>query len=809
MLNRFLPASAIAVIAAVAVQLSTTSLDAENAQSTGAPRVLNVFFSNNGGIPIPPDATFDGLSVHDGPTAVATLATRKLMSSIDAPTVASQWVPIAHVVDTDGTTHTKLQQRISGLRVFGAELAVHLANGSTPIGLNGEALLDANLSTQPLLDGNAADKAARAALSLDPSSQLKSSELLIYNPAIVGDGPSTNHIAYHLVLASQDDTESTRALIDARSGKLLAAYSNLESSLNREIRDLAETIALPGPICREQSGAGPVNAVSASPECLAAFQFTGDVYNYFRTAFGRESWDGAGATMVSSLRYGTAANAFWSGSQAVFGPGFATKDVMAHEWTHAVTGTTARLLYLNQAGALSESFSDIFAAMIDSDDWLIGEELPRGVVRSLADPRAMGQPSKVSDPEFYCGTDDNGGVHRNSGVLNHAAYLIAEGGSFNGLTVVPQGRTNTARIFYRALTTYLTEASTFLDAYNALNASCSDMFGAASASCVAVANGLHAVELNSTSSCRPIGASTPDGFEDDDSSALARNYTAEQQHTFHDAGDADWVRVTATAGTPMRFETSDLDSSADTVLRLYGPNAVTLLAEDDDGGGHLASRVDYTFTTGGTCDANTAYVVRMTSLTVNTSGETTPRNVPLNLRFSARGSTVALAWDAPSAGNVSDYYLEAGSSPGLTDIASQPIGDRLSLSVGGVPDGVYYVRVRGRQSVGVLGPPSNEIRIIVGSAEPPGAPTAFHALVAGRSVTLSWSAPTGGGSATNYVLDVGSAPGLSDLTQRTLAVGTTSFNANDVPAGTYYIRLRAVNRAGSSAASAEVVALVR
>ncbi len=125
-------------------------------------------------------------------------------------------------------------------------------------------------------------------------------------------------------------------------------------------------------------------------------------------------------------------NAFWDGNQTAYSAGFATKDVVAHEWTHGVTQYTADLIYAYQSGALNESMSDIFGAMVDRDDWLMGEETPIGVIRSLADPTIYGDPGRVSDRQFYCDYGDNGGVHTNSGVPNHAAYLASMGGTYNG-----------------------------------------------------------------------------------------------------------------------------------------------------------------------------------------------------------------------------------------------------------------------------------------------------------------------------------------------------------------------------------------
>ena len=103
-----------------------------------------------------------------------------------------------------------------------------------------------------------------------------------------------------------------------------------------------------------------------------AYTYLGDTYDYFWTQHGRDSWNGGGAALIATVHYCPNAascpyqNAFWNGSQMVFGDGFsAADDVVAHELTHAVTETSANLFYYMQSGALNESFSDIFGEAVD------------------------------------------------------------------------------------------------------------------------------------------------------------------------------------------------------------------------------------------------------------------------------------------------------------------------------------------------------------------------------------------------------------------------------------------------------------
>lgn len=163
------------------------------------------------------------------------------------------------------------------------------------------------------------------------------------------------------------------------------------------------------------------------------------VVDYYQKTHGRNSWDGAGAKVEQYVHFGVEFNnAFWDAYNQIMALGDGDKyyfkeftralDVSAHEFSHAVITGTAGLVYQGQPGALNESFADVMAMMVDRDDWLLGEDVvgaafPQGFARSFIDPQAGMQPAHMDD--FYKGWDDNGGVHINSGIPNHAAYRLA------------------------------------------------------------------------------------------------------------------------------------------------------------------------------------------------------------------------------------------------------------------------------------------------------------------------------------------------------------------------------------------------
>lgn len=227
------------------------------------------------------------------------------------------------------------------------------------------------------------------------------------------------------------------------------------------------------------------------------------VYDYYLNEHGRNSLDGEGMAIISKVHYGNNYNnASWNGRWMTYGDGdgkfmislSAGLDVAAHEMTHGVISHSANLVYRNQSGALNESFADVFGALVDDSDWEMGEDImapeakaagstvlrslsnPNGVIVSNEQRRAYSTNGGVypdhMDEFYHMPTSvDGGGVHVNSSITNHAAYLIGE----------ELGRQKLGQIYYRALTVYLTANSDFSDARKAIVQSATDLYGEGSA----------------------------------------------------------------------------------------------------------------------------------------------------------------------------------------------------------------------------------------------------------------------------------------------------------------------------------------
>lgn len=176
---------------------------------------------------------------------------------------------------------------------------------------------------------------------------------------------------------------------------------------------------------------------------------------------------------------------------------------------------------------------------------------------------------------------------------------------------------------------------------------------------------------------------------------------------------------------------------------------------------------------------------------------------PSALGATVAGRTVQLQWSPPAGGAaVTGYRLEAGSAPGAANLAVFATGTTPGLGVGDVPDGTYFVRVRGLRG-DVAGPPSNEVQVVVAACPLPGPPGGLARIGSGSTVVLNWTAASG---ATSYRVEAGSAPGLANLAS--LDLGAALSLSTPAPPGVYYVRVRGLNGCGSGPPSADLVVRV-
>jgi Zn-dependent metalloprotease len=425
--------------------------------------------------------------------------------------------------DAVGMDHVRLQQHHRGVPVTGAEMTLHLrGEGVESVLAKTVPDLD-DVEVVPKLTAGEATTAALREVEKATGRTVTSPRtvrLEVFNRGLLEGGLGVTRLAFFVEVADEGLREYV--WVDARRGVVLLRFSQMPEARNRQVHSANRTPALPGVLVRAEGA-----PATGDTDTDTAYDFSGDAYDYFASRHGRDSFDGAGAPIVSTVHFCPEGgpcpfpNAAWTGTQLVYGDGFSrADDVVAHEYTHGVIERTANLFYYMQSGALNESIADIFGETVDLQNgrgndapaarWLIGEDVPGvGAIRNMIDPNQFGDPGRSG--ERQCLLSDNGGVHTNSGIPNHGFALMVDGGSYNG-TVLPIGQPKASQIVYRALTHYLTSASNFSDYYNAMRQSCADLVGGASGvtldDCARVERALDAVEMQSFL-CVPFVAIPP------------------------------------------------------------------------------------------------------------------------------------------------------------------------------------------------------------------------------------------------------------------------------------------------------------
>jgi Zn-dependent metalloprotease len=263
---------------------------------------------------------------------------------------------------------------------------------------------------------------------------------------------------------------------------------------------------------------------------VSAHANAGLAFDYFKNTHARNSLNGSGGTIISVVNVSdddgsSLANAYWNGQAMFYSNGGNTftplsgaLDVAGHELTHGVISNTANLEYEGQSGAINESMADVFVAMIDRDDWKMGEDivrpgiLPGGALRDLKNPHngttsnGRGyQPENMG--EYFTGSADNYGVHINSGIVNRAFYLTATG---TGMS-----KDKAEDIWYKALTDYLTKRSKFLDLRYACADAAKDIFTGAdeTAALAAINNAFDIVQIYDSNGGSTGGGGTGGGSD--------------------------------------------------------------------------------------------------------------------------------------------------------------------------------------------------------------------------------------------------------------------------------------------------------
>lgn len=466
-------------------------------------------------------------------------------------------------IDELKMAHTKVRQTVNEIPVWEGEAIVHLKNDGSLSTITDELKESIAVNTQANLSAeDAIEYAKRFYRGSQFLTDKPKADLWIYR------GKERDHLAFRVQLRREDgskDTSMPVIFIDAQTGENVFQYDNLQAGTGVSLYSGTVTVGSSGSgtsyfleDLTRKSGVFTFNNTtsnlsrvtdnnnifdSASQKAAVDAQYGAtQTLNYFQNIHGRNGIDGVGGPgaitaatnntvgLVSSMvHYGSNYNnAYWNGSYMTYGDGdgvtfspLTTLDICGHEMTHGVTERTAGLTYANESGAINEAVSDIFGALVErytrgenANTWKLGEQAytPQNgttdALRYLNNPTAAGQPNWY--PSRYTGTADNGGVHTNSGIANYAFYLMAKGGTTTrGTTVVGTNADDMAKVWYRALTVYMTSGTNFAGARTATLNAATDLFGAASAQYAAVANGWCAVGVGSCVAVATTPTPTP------------------------------------------------------------------------------------------------------------------------------------------------------------------------------------------------------------------------------------------------------------------------------------------------------------
>ncbi|MHC4881765.1 MAG: M4 family metallopeptidase, partial [Planctomycetota bacterium] len=406
--------------------------------------------------------------------------------------VISKSIDFAHKKSKkkNGRNYERFIQTYSNIPVFGGEMIVQLDDAGGVVFVLSDIMTDTGdldggkVSVAPSISAaDAVFLAVDLMAAEHPDVQLENStpQLMIYQPEVVDNSGSTRLVWHTVVKSVSVYVVDEVILIDAHSGETALRFTQIKHAKNREIYDADSTDEIPGTL--ERAEGDPASGIA---DVDTAYDYLGDTYDFYFNEHERDSIDGAGMTMIATVRsclYGDIwcpmGNAFWTGTQMIFGEGFTVDDVTSHELTHGVTDYESNLIYMNESGAINESFSDMWGEWVDLTNtggtdtdavrWLMGEDVPgMGAIRDMKNPPAFGDPDRKCSPFWFTGTEDNGGVHYNSGVGNKLCYLLTDGDTFMDVEIEGMGISMVADLMYECQTNLLVASSNYADFHVAL-----------------------------------------------------------------------------------------------------------------------------------------------------------------------------------------------------------------------------------------------------------------------------------------------------------------------------------------------------
>lgn len=615
--------------------------------------------------------------------------------------------------DGGGRRHQRYRQMLNGLDVIGGDLVVHADAQGSIYAINGAAR--GNLPTS-LGQHDIGPGAALTSVQADArfAGMSVSTPRAVY--LITPEGATFK--TYEIVAEGMRAQTPVRdkVYVDVDSGTVVGVHPQIHSGLNRSVYSANNGTSLPGTLRRSEG-----QAATADLDVTAAYDGSGDTYNAYRNFWNRDSYDNAGAVLKSSVHYSSNyCNAFWNGTQMVYGDGNAAQgclplarsvDVTAHELTHAVTENESGLIYSGESGGLNEAMSDIFGVFtqawadggrtgslaVVADTWTIGEDVLPPALRWMNDPAQDG-----ASLDFWTTGAGNVDVHYSSGIANLAFYLLSQGGTHprGKSTVVVQGigMGKAIRLFYALNVNYLTSSSNFRAAATASMTAATDL-------------GFTVAERNSVADAwRAVGV-VPLGGPPAGDIVLTNNVPVTG---LNGAVNSDqYFKIDVLAGRTLTFRLSGGSGDADMYVRFGSrPTTSTYQCRPFLNGNNETCVI--TATSAGTyyvmLHAYTAYSGASLVASLSTAPPADPilqNGIPVTALSGAAGS--AKYWKiTPGAGRqlrvtISggsgdvDLYLRLGSRPTTSTYLCRPYlnGNNETCTIPSTVAGDYYIMLRG------------------------------------------------------------------------------------------------------------------
>jgi hypothetical protein len=387
----------------------------------------------------------------------------------------------------DPMTHVVLEQKRGPYPVWGCELRVHLTPTLAIRSISGNYFPDPEVSLDIAVPENLAFATALRAWTRDtgseelgPGESIEPRGAVILPTALARDGGGLNHLAWWWRFSDAD------RFVSAATGGLV--YTVSRRPRVRLVYDSQGTSSTTNAELQLVDGALQVDSANLDPDAQQCDTAIAEMERFWRS-LGRDGWDGLGGGSLAFVQFDfddpdtkvVETNAEWEDfskltqdgrvpmGQTRYSPGFAAAaDVVGHEFTHAITQETARLVYRTESGALNESYSDIFGELVFPDaanPWKVGVNLGTGgkPLRDMKNPEnpAVESLSVGRYSQYRTGGSDQGQVHVNSGIGNRAAALLHDG---DGTAAHPGiGRERITRLYWEALTTRLHPWATYFD----------------------------------------------------------------------------------------------------------------------------------------------------------------------------------------------------------------------------------------------------------------------------------------------------------------------------------------------------------